>query len=126
MSEGIPGARFGAQYAPNGFVDSQDQRALDLALVNPWLSDQVELYATLAAGLDQGDEVFEPNVFAYIPTEQQVAAAIAVANMQANNATGLSPQSQQTSPRLAQLTQSLYRQAAALWSELSVADTEGW
>lgn len=124
MAESIPGSLFGAPYAVGGFVDPHDEMAQQLALVNPWLSDQKNLYGVLELGLDQGDEVFEPNTFAYIPTEQQIAAALAVANMQAM--LQASAPVQERTPALRQLTSSLYQQAAALWQELSVADTEGW
>lgn len=119
-----PGNRFGAPYGVGGFVDGKDERAQQLALVNPWITDLGDEYVVLAYHADQGDEVYEPNCFAYIPTEYELAAAVAVLNMQALQQANEPLQTR--SPQLAQLTQSLYQQAAALWRELAVADTEGW
>lgn len=121
-----PGWYMGEPYVPGGFVDARDEQAQALALVNPWLDALGNEYGILAAHLDQGDEVYDTNTFGYIPTEQQVAAAIAVANMQALAAAGVTEPTQTRSPQLAQLVKSLYQQSAALWQELSVADTEGW
>lgn len=119
-----PGWRFGAPYAPDGWVDPADERAQQVALITPWLDCQADEYSTLAAHLDQGDEIHEPVTFGWIPTEYQVGAAIAIANMQA--IAQVEAPVQTRNPTLAQLTQSLYQQSAALWAELSVADTEGW
>lgn len=116
--------RFGTPYSVGGFGDAASERAQQLALVNPWLDAVGEEYGILAAGLDAGDETFDTNTFAYIPTESQLAAAVAVANMQALQQAGDPVQTR--SPQLAQLVKSLYQQSAALWQELSVADTEGW
>lgn len=119
-----PGWFMGTPYVPQGFVDPQDEAAQQLALVNPWLACQSWEYEGVACHLDKGDEAFEPNVYAYIPTEYEVAAAVAVANMQALQQAGDPVQTR--TPALAQLTQSLYQQTAALWQELSAADTGGW
>ena len=119
-----PGYRFGAPWVPNGFVDAADERAQAQALINPWLTAQGDEYLILAHHADRGDEVHEPNTFAFIPTEYEFGAALAVLNMQAMQQA--SEPVQTRSPQLAQLTQSLYQQAAALWSDLSAADTEGW
>ena len=114
----------GVPWAVGGFVDPADERAQQAALDNPFAAQQGYLLDTMISGADAGDEVFEPNVFAFIPTEYQVAAAIAAANMQALQTASDPVQTQ--GPGLAQLTQSLYKQAASLWQELSVADMEGW
>lgn len=114
----------GVPYGVGGFVDPMDEQAQQVALDNPWAACQGYALDTMVSGADAGDETFEPNVFGYIPTEYQVAAAIAVANMQALQSA--SDPVETRSPGLAQLTQSLYKQAAGLWQELSVADMEGW
>ena len=109
-------------WAPNGSVSAQDERAQALALVNPWIEEAAYLYDA-ADTLDHGDEVIEPNVFAYIPTEIQVGAALAALNMQVMS----TPDPvQQQGPSLAQLSQSLYAQAGQLWQEIAAADMEGW
>ena len=109
-------------WAPGGYVSAEDERAEQLALVNPFWDQRRYLHAA-GDTLDHGDEVFQPNTFAYIPTEIQVAAALAVMNMQVM--TTPEPVMDRT-PALAQLTKSLYAQAADLWREIAAADTEGW
>ena len=109
-------------WAPNGAVSAQDEQAQALALVNPW-TDQGRYLHDAADTLDHGDETHEVNTFAYIPTEIQVAAALAALNMQVMS----TPEPiQQQGPSLAQLSQSLYAQAGQLWQEIAAADTEGW
>ena len=109
-------------WAPGGAVSAQDEKAQALALVNPW-SEQGAYLHDAADTLDHGDEVIEPNVFAYIPTELQVGAAIAALNMQIMSTPG---PVMDTQPTLAQLSKSLYAQASDLWQEIAAADTEGW
>lgn len=109
-------------WAPQGAVSAQDEKAQALALVNPW-TDQAAYLTAAADTLDHGDETHEPNTFAYIPTEMQVAAALAALNMQVMSTP--SPV-EQNGPSLAQLSQSLYNQAGQLWQEIAQADTEGW
>ena len=109
-------------WAPGGAVSAKDEQAQALALVNPWTEEAHYLYAA-GDTLDHGDEVIEPNTFAYIPTETQVGAAIAALNMQIMSTPGPVMDSQ---PSLAQLSKSLYAQASELWQEIAAADTEGW
>jgi len=109
-------------WAPGGYVSDDDERAEQLALANPY-QFQARYLHNAADTLDHGDDLFDPNTFAWIPTEIQVAAALAVLNAQ-TMATP-SPVTDRT-PGLAQLTKSLYAQAADLWREIAVADTEGW
>lgn len=116
--------RFGAPYVPLGYVDPADERAQKAALLNPWLDCQTWEYNSVVGHADQGDESFAPNDFGYIPTESQVAAAIATANMQALQQADYPVQ--ENTPALRQLANSLYQQTAVLWAELTRADTEGW
>ena len=109
-------------WAPGGHVSAQDERAEAAALVNPFTDGRFYLH-DLADTADWGDEHHETNTFAYIPTEMQVAAALAALNMQ-TNAT-ITPV-QYNDPSLSQLSQSLYAQASQLWQEIAAADTEGW
>lgn len=109
-------------WAPGGSVSAEDERAEQLALANPFWSQQRYLHDA-ADTLDQGDDIFQPNVFAYIPTEIQVAAALAAMNMQVMATPD--PVMDRT-PALAQLSKSLYAQASDLWREIAAADTEGW
>lgn len=109
-------------WEPDGAVSEADERAQALALVNPYQDQAGYLYAA-GATLDHGDETHEQNVFAYIPTEQQVAAALAVLNMQIMSTP--EPVADRT-PSLAQLSKSLYAQASQLWGEIAAADTAGW
>ncbi len=109
-------------WAPGGFVSAEDEQAEQLALANPYWFQQRYLHAA-GDTLDHGDVTVQPNTFAYIPTETQVAAALADKNMQVMATP--EPVMDRT-PALAQLTKSLYAQAADLWREIAVADTEGW
>lgn len=113
-------------WGPAGLVSAEDERAMAAALVNPW-SDQAEYLNAAADSLDYGsgtdNDLTEPNTFAYIPTEVQVGAAIAVLNMQIMTTPG--PVMDST-PSLSQLSHSLYAQASQLWQEIAAADTEGW
>lgn len=117
-------SQFGGMFPwePAGLVSSQDERAMAAALNNPYTLSQRYLH-DLADFADHGDECHEPNSFAYIPTEVQVASALAVLNMQVMNTP--EPVADRT-PTLAQLSKSLYSSAADLWREIAVADTEGW
>lgn len=109
-------------WAPSGVISEQDEKAQALALETPWRYQTDYLYAA-ADTLDHGNESIETNTFAYIPTEIQVAAALATLNMQVMT----TPYPvMDRSPSLAQLSQSLYAQAADLWKEIAAADTEGW
>lgn len=109
-------------WGPSGIVNAEDERAMASALNNPYTYGAQYLHDA-ADQLDHGDECHEPNVFGFIPTETQVAAALAALNMQVMNTP--EPVMDRT-PTLAQLSQSLYSSAADLWREIAVADTEGW
>jgi hypothetical protein len=109
-------------WAPGGYVSAEDERAEQLALANPYWYQRVYLHQA-ADTLDHGDETFQTNTFAYIPTEIQVAAALATMNAQIMATPD--PVTDRT-PALAQLTKSLYAQASDLWREIAAADTEGW
>lgn len=109
-------------WAPSGLVSAEDERAQSVALNNPFTLGRRYLHDAYDA-LDHGDECFEPNTFGLIPTETQVASALAALNMQVM----ATPEPvMDRSPSLAQLTQSLYSQAGDLWAEIAAADTEGW
>lgn len=109
-------------WEPNGAISAEDEQAQAAALVNPWTDQALYLHDAFDT-LDHGDETIEPNVFAYVPTEQQVAAALAVLNMQVMTTPDPVVDRQ---PSLAQLSQSMYAQAADLWQEIAAGDTEGW
>lgn len=111
-------------YAPNGFINPADERAQHAAMMNPWYESQKFLESELP-GL-AGDEHYQTNTFGWIPTEQQVAAGIAVINMQADVNQG---PYETKSPALAQLIKSLYDNASSLWQTIYRVDAsggEGW
>lgn len=115
-------------WGPNGLASRRDERAMDgAARRNPWADQMAYLTRNGTAGTTgdhlAGWESSDPVNFAYVPTEYQVGAALAMINMQQN---ATANPIQQNDPALAQLTRSLYVQAAQLWQEIAAADTEGW
>lgn len=110
-------------WGPNGLASAADEVAITGAATrNPW-AEQMNYLTGLADHADHGSESIEPNVYAYIPTEIQVGAALAMINMQTN----ATPEPiQRNDPALTQLMRSLYTQSNALWQEIAASDTEGW
>lgn len=110
-------------WGPNGLASARDERAMDGAATRqPWAA-QMDYLTGLADSVDWGDEHHETNVFAYIPTEYQVGAALAMINGQVN---ATANPIQTNDPSLAQLLRTLYAQSSQLWQEIAAADTEGW
>ena len=67
----------------DGFSSRLDQEAQQRALVNPYLSTQH--WRDKLCFQDLGDETFDPNAYAYIPTEWQILSMIAARNRQLPN-----------------------------------------
>lgn len=107
-------------WAPDGFVDPMDEYAQSMALINPYLAAQ--LWSRNAAFKDKGDESFGGSSYAYIPTEAQVGAAIAVANF----TVAAQGPVQSQDPQMNQLIQSLYQQANQFWIQLRNSRGNGW
>lgn len=110
-------------WGPSGLASSADEVAISGAATrNPWAA-QMDYLTGLADSVDQGDEHYEQNTFAYIPTELQVGPALAVINAQIN---ATAEPIQSNDPTLTQLMRSLYQRSSELWQEIAAADTEGW
>ena len=121
---------FQDNYVPGGFFSPDDEAAQQGALRNPWLDNTEAQYATLAAHMDRGDEVYQPVTFGWIPTDEQVVKAVAYYNMTANvgSLETVGGQAGRNQPRLSQLVKSLYQSTVGLWRNLAAAEdsTGGW
>src|SRR5256885_2985623 len=102
-----------SNWAPNGFVSSEDEYALQDAYAkrNLGLVCQYYSYITPFEGRYIADETYGGNAFQYIPTEVQVGAAVALRNMA--EAGGLPVQT--TDPGMNQLISSLYQRTVSFW-----------
>ena len=70
-------------YSPNGFISERDEQAQALAQINPHLS--VQHWANELCFQDKGDEEYNPNPYAYVPTNFQIVSAIEAYNRQSPN-----------------------------------------
>lgn len=107
-------------WTPTGHIDPMDEYAEHMALINPFYVSQ--MWARNAAFKERGDESFGGSSYAYIPTEAQVGAAIAVANFTVASEGPVQSQD----PQMNQLIQGLYQQANDFWKQLRNSSGNGW
>ena len=63
-----------------GYSNNTDHVAMQRALINPYLSNMH--WRDKLCFKDHGDEYYDPNAYAYIPTETQIISLIASHNRQ--------------------------------------------
>jgi hypothetical protein len=112
-------------YAPQGFVSEQDEADMyyrsilcNEAVVGLSYAQNV----CFSADPYVSDEKYGGDSFQYIPTEVQVASAIALRNM----ATAGELPVQNNAPGMTQLLQSLYQRTSEFWQQIRQASGTGW
>lgn len=104
-------------WAPNGYVDVQDE-----SQQNYYTRHGPQVVACAYAqnypfdGRQRGDESYQQNSYGYIPTELEIASAVAIRNMSALN--GEYPR-QGNDPTQNQIIQTLYANTASLWQDVA-------
>lgn len=63
-----------------GYSNTTDQAAMQHALINPYMS--IQHWRNTLCFQDHGDEYYDANAYAYIPTETQIISYIAAHNRQ--------------------------------------------
>lgn len=110
-------------WAPGGYVSEADEAAMQRAYQGIQMAGLRYSYGVMFSDDPYaGDEHYGGDAFQYIPTEVQVAAAIAMRNM---SEAGELPV-QTNDPGMAQLLQSLYQRTAQFWQDIRAASGTGW
>lgn len=112
-------------WSPSGYVDMEDEIAQNRIMVyGPFASAQRYAWEFPFDGRQNGDETaLESYQWGWIPTETQVASAVALQNM--GNHRGEVPYTQ-NDPLQNQLLQAIYRSANQFWQETRNTNGTGW
>lgn len=122
-------------WAPQGYVDGTDEIVQNRYMASgpfswatqyAWSAPFSPQYGRSGQALVGDTQALQSYEWGYIPTEQQLASAVALQNIGNLVNHGVEIDKQQIDPMQNQLIQAIYRSANSFWQDVRISNGTGW